>query len=334
MLSDPLPGQVVLWDIASRQRRAALLGHPDGVRSVTFSPNGKLIASAGYWGEIKLWDTATASEIANIRAPAVILSIAFSPDGKFLVAGLDASGVQPAAKNNAELYDVATRNLIRRFEGHEWGISTVAFSPTGSLLATGSSDGTTRLWDVATGRAISTLVDQKLNSTISEYWQRVARRKIEGVPPSIESVAFSPDGKRLAIAGGIMFGRGREYGLGAVTIWDVPTHKLRGTLPEYDCSVQQLQFSVDGKLLATAGRDGYVRLWDAATLLEVGRFQGLDPIAFSPDGKALVSTTSDPVLVLRQLAGVTAKGPAGENENQPAEKPSGSKSSGSSARSQ
>ena len=73
----------------------------------------------------------------------------------------------------------------------------------------------------------------------------------------------------------------------------------------YDCAVQQVQFSVDGKLLATAGRDGYVRLWDTATLRQMGRFQGLAPIAFSPDGKALVSTTRDPVLVLLQLADVT-----------------------------
>jgi len=319
MLGDPHPGQVVLWDVTTRQRRAALLGHVDGVKSVAFSPNGKLIATAGYLDQIKLWRTETATEIASIRATAVISGIAFSPDGKYLVAGLDAFGVQPAGKNNAELYDVATRNLVRRFEGHDWGISAVTFSPSGSLLATSSSDGTVRLWDVATGRS-KTLVDQKLNNTVNEYWRRLARRKVEGMPPSIESVAFSPDGKRLAIAGGMMDARGREYGIGAVTLWDVPTRKPQSTLPGYDCSVQQVRFSVDGTRLATAGRDGYVRLWDAATLRQMGRFQGSAPIAFSPDGKALVSTTRDPVLVLRQLADVTAMGSSGEKGKEPAEK--------------
>ncbi len=241
MLADPVPGQVVLWDVTTGRRRAALLGHGDGVKSVVFSPNGKLIATAGYLDGIKLWQTETLTQIASIPATAVISSIAFSPDGKFLVAGLDAFGVQPAAKNNAELYDVATRNLVRRFEGHDWGIEVVTFSPTGRLLATGSSDGTVRLWDVATGR-FKTLVDQKLNDTVSDYWQRVARRKIEGMPPSMASVAFSPDGKRLAIAGGVMVARGREYGIGAVTLWDVLTRKLQNTLPGYACSVQQVSF--------------------------------------------------------------------------------------------
>ncbi|MGO9464459.1 MAG: WD40 repeat domain-containing protein [Isosphaeraceae bacterium] len=319
MLADPIPGQAVLWDVTTGQRRAALLGHGDGVKSVAFSPNGKLIATAGYLDGIKLWQTETATQIASIRATAVISAIAFSPDGKLLAVGLDAFGVQPAGKNNVELYDVATRTLIRQFGGHDSGIEAVMFSPSGRLLATGCSDGTVRLWDVATGRS-KTLVDQKLNDTVSEYWQRVARRKIQGVPPGMESVAFSPDGKRLAIAGGMRDARGREYGIGAVTLWGVLTRKLQSTLPGHDCSVQQVQFSVDGKLLATAGRDGYVRLWDAATLQQMGRFQGLAPIAFSPDGKALVSTTRDPVLVLRQVADVTAKGASAEKEKERDEK--------------
>jgi WD40 repeat protein len=319
MLANPVPGQAVLWDVATGQYRAALLGHPDGVSSVAFSPDGKLIATAGYWGEIKLWQTEAAKVIATIRASAVITAIAFSPDGQFLVAGRDAFGIQPPGKNVAELYDVATRRLIRRFEGHGWGICDVAFSPSGRLLATSSSDGTVRLWDVATGSP-RTLVDPNLNDTVNEYWRRVAGRNIEGMHPEMASVAFSPDGKRLAIAGGLMFARGREDGIGAVTLWEVPLRRLKNTLPGYDCFVQQVQFSVDGKFLATAGRDGSVRLWDPATLRPMGRFPGLAPIAFSPDGKALVSATRDAVLVLRPLAGVIGKGPPGETEKVPAKK--------------
>ena len=179
MLVEPRPGQAVLWDVATGQRRAALPGHADGVKSVAFSPNGKLLATAGYLDEIKLWRTETATEIGT--ATAVMSPIAFSPDGKSLVVGLDAFGVQPAGKNDAELYDVATRNLVRRLKGDS-GISAVTFSPTERLLATSSSDGTVRLWDVATGRS-KTLVDQKLNNTVNEYWLRVAGGKIEGMPP-------------------------------------------------------------------------------------------------------------------------------------------------------
>src|SRR5579883_1781375 len=190
MLVEPRPGQAVVWDVATQRRRGALLGHADGVSSVAFSPDGELIATAGFAGEIKLWKTKTAMEIASIQAPAIVMSIAFSPDGKSLATGLEAGGVQPPAKNNAELYDVATGALIRHFEGHEWGISAVAFSPFGRLLATGSSDGTVGLWDVATGSP-RTLVDPKLNDAVDVYWRRVAGRKIEGMRPEMESVAFS-----------------------------------------------------------------------------------------------------------------------------------------------
>lgn len=308
MLAEPRPGQAVVWDVATGQRRASLQGHIDGVTAVAFSPSGELIATAGYVDGIKLWETETAALVGRIRATAVITSIAFSPDGKLLAVGINAFGFQPAAENNAELYvyDVATRKMVGRFDGHVGGVLAVAFSNSGRLLATGSDDGTAKLWDIATGHSVATIVDKTLADTINEYWKRLVGKEID-IPPWIESVAFSPDGKRIAIAGGLMVARGHEQGIGAVTLWDVDSRKLQSVLPAYDCSVQQVQFSMDGKLLATAGRDGLVRLWDPESLREAGKFQGSAPIAFSPDGKAIVSTTTEPVLVFRQIADVIAK---------------------------
>lgn len=304
MLAEPRPGQAVIWDVGTAQRRASLLGHGDGVAAVAFSPSGKLIATAGYLDGIKLWETATATQVGSIPATGIVTSIAFSPDGKFLAVGKDASGVRPAGPNNAELYDVATRNLVRRFDGHTAGVLAVAFAKSGDLLATGSDDGTARIWDIATGRSIATLVNQRLAETLNEYWKGIAGRKIEGMSPSIESVAFSPDGKQIAVAGGIMIARGRDDGIGAVTLFDVKAQKPEIALPAYGCSVEQVQFSMDGKLLATAGRDGLIRLWDVATLRQAGTFRGFAPIVFSPDGKAIVSTTAEPILVLRQIVDV------------------------------
>ena len=304
MLAEPRPGQAVIWDVGTAQHRASLLGHGDGVSAVAFSPSGKLIATAGYLDGIKLWETATATQVGSIPTTGIVTSIAFSPDGKSLAVGRDASGIRPAGPNNAELFDVATRDLVRRFDGHAEGVLAVAFSKPGDLLATGSDDGTAKLWHIETGRAIATFVDQRLVDTLNEYRKGVAGRKIEGMSPSIESVAFSPDGKRIAVASGIMVARGRDDGIGAVTLFDVKGLKPEIALPAYDCFVKQVQFSMDGKLLATAGRDGFIRLWDAATLRQAGKFPGFAPIAFSPDGKAIVSTTAEPVLVLRQIADV------------------------------
>lgn len=305
--SVPQPVSVEMWDVRTGQRRGTLSGHPNGIKSVAFSATGKLIASAGNLDAIKLWQSETLTEIGSISPTAMITSLSFSPDEKFLVAGLDAFLVRKG-QNSAELYDAATQKLVRRFMGHTAGVSAVAFSPNGTVLATGSSDGTARLWDVASGKSIATLTDQQLHRTLQDYYRRTSGRDDSGLPPSTTSITFSPDGRRLAVAGGTTIARGREFGIGAVTLWDAETHQPQGMLSGCDSTVQQLAFSVDGKLLAAAGRDGQVRIWDANILRQVARFQGSAPMAFSPDGKSLISTTSEMAIVLRQLADVTAQG--------------------------
>jgi len=308
MLRQPVPGQAVVWDVKTGRRRAALLGHLDGVRWVAFSPDGKLLATAGYMDGIKLWRTETLAQVRSIRSIGVTMSIAFSPDSKFLVAGLDAFGVDAAPGNYAELYEVGTGKLVRRFKGHEWGVLAVAFSPKGERLATSGSDGTVRIWNVASGMQIAKIKSRKLDDVANAYYRAVVKNRritAEDCPLSIDSVAFSPDGRRLALAGGQMSARGREYGIGGVTICDGPTWVLQAALADYDCDVKQVVYSPDGKLLATAGLDGFVHLWDATTLKSVGRFRGLAPIAFSPDGKSMISSTGDVSLVLRQVTDVT-----------------------------
>ncbi|HEV3295132.1 MAG TPA: PQQ-binding-like beta-propeller repeat protein, partial [Streptosporangiaceae bacterium] len=152
----------------------------------------------------------------------------------------------------------------------------VAFSPSGNLLASADGDGTVRLWNPATGRAVGAPLHAS------------ARHGVYGV-------AFSPDGRLLASAGGD----------GTVRLWDPATgrpvgktlHASGRTTARY--GVRAVAFSPDGRLLASGGADGTVRLWDPATGRPVGKTlqasarYGVFGVAFSPDGELLASAGGD-----------------------------------------
>jgi len=142
--------------------------------------------------------------------------------------------------------------------GHSWEVTTLAFSPDGKTLASGSRDQTVKLWDVATGLELRTLNGRSV----------------------IFEVAFSPDSKLIAVNDG-----------GTVQLWDVATGAmLRAIEVEF---VNSIAFSPDGKILATGTSNGVIQLWDvltAAAVRKVGReTSGVFSIAFSKDGKTLVS---------------------------------------------
>ncbi|GAA3455613.1 hypothetical protein GCM10018962_74460 [Dactylosporangium matsuzakiense] len=265
--------KVYVWrigDLAHPQALTPLDGPSGTVYALAFAPDGRELAAAGTDHAVHRWqiDTAAAGVLPQpaLADPAdTVQALAYSPDGRYLAAGTADRLVHVWSRA-----DPARPVHTAAAAGHTGKVLALAFSPDSTLLASGGVDATVRLWDAATGTAHGA--------------------PITGPASWVNAVAFTLGGDRV-IAGSSDK---------RVTVFETATGRRLQSLP-HPAPVTAVALTSDGHGLATAGTDGYVRLWTLPGPHLTGPAGGVFATAYSPDGATLVTAGSDRAIRLWHL---------------------------------
>ncbi|KAI3338745.1 hypothetical protein F4824DRAFT_74847 [Ustulina deusta] len=273
-----------LWDLSTGKRLHLMNGHVGGVRTLSFSPNGKQLASGSEDGVIQLREPTRGRLLYTLTGDGPIKALAFSPDSRRLASlsktiqlwdpttgvaqqtlqdhsgryeyllkfSPDGSTLACASGNILLLYDSVAGTMLHMLEGHSDTICALAFSPNGRQLASASGDGTVRLWD-PTAKALP--LHQKANLG------------------TVDEVIFSSDGNRLASLTII-----RE-----IQLWDLATGaELCNIAADSIHKPHIIAFSPNGEELVSGSYDGSVCIWDPVTGAALKRLSHPDgPVAFN-----------------------------------------------------
>jgi hypothetical protein len=259
-------GVARLWDLASARLISTLTSSGNATSSVALSRDGRLAAAASIKERsVRVWDLQTGREIQRPGAAAALLptevgsvwSLVFSPAGESLLT---------VAGSGARLWGVPSGSELMSFTPNG-AVASARFAPGGKRIVTASWDGSVRVWDTDTGRALLKL-----------------RKAHEGY---VNSAVFSPDGRRLLTSGDDAL----------LKLWNAETGALVATFAGHESRVQAAEFSRDGTLIASGSDDKTARIWNAsggaARRVLRGHQWAVTSVTFSRDGRRLVSGSED-----------------------------------------
>lgn len=243
--------------------------HKKPVNSITFSPDGKILAGGYADGNVKLWESGSWKQIKSlIRHPYAITSVAFSPDGNILACGADSGAIT--------LWDLNYKEKIRTFKEHEGKVCSIFFSSDGKKLISSSDDKTIRLRDMESGKEIKVL------------------RNHTG---SVNSIALSKDNKTLVSGSSD----------GTVIITDMATGESVKRIKTDP--INSIDLSPDGRFVATGSSDGKINIIDIESAEEKMSFADLKGsigigscLHFSPDSRLIVAGYSDSTIIVREIS--------------------------------
>jgi WD40 repeat protein len=294
--------QMILGKIRERRQ---FVGHNGRVNSVSFSPNGDVIATTSDDRTAKLWDLQGNCLVTLTGHNISVTSVCFSPTGKAIATA--------SSDTTAKLWDLQGNCLVTFTVHFEW-VTSVCFSPTGDTIATASDDKTAKLWDLQgnclvtltghnisvtsvcfspTGDAIATASDDKT----AKLWDLQGNCLVTftGHHYSVRSVSFSPNGDVIATTSID----------GTAKLWDLQGNCLVTFTGHHD-SVTSISFSPTGNEIATASDDHTAKLWDLqgnCLVTFTGHHYSVNSVSFSPNGDAIATASNDKTAKLWDLQG-------------------------------
>lgn len=267
VVSGSYDGTIQIWDAETGAETLTLQGHNNRVWSVAFDEDCKFITSKSDDPTIKVWDAETGASISTCKGfRELIYDAIFSPDKRRRTQRFSPKGI-------IHIMDSGSDTEVLTLRGHSRRVTSVAFSPDGHYIASGSADKTVKIWDAVTGNEISTL---------------------QGHALEITSVCFSPDSRHLAS------GSKDE----TIRIWDVDSSAETSTPQghyDHNGNLRSVALSLDGRRVASGTIDRTVQIWDTETGDNLQTFSynsGIIFVTFSPCGRCFAASTLDETVVV------------------------------------